>query len=77
VPAWQLDEEALDKGLSGLGKSMGQGVIEHATELGVELPARFDRDGTELGSDVILDVLAHVARHYFPGLAPDTATVAD
>jgi phospholipase C len=77
VPAWQLDEEALDKGLSGLGKSMGQGIIEHAKELGVELPARFDRDGTELGSDVILDVLAHVARHYFPGLAPDTATVAD
>ena len=30
VPAWHLDEEALGKGLSGLGQSMGHGIIEHA-----------------------------------------------
>ena len=38
VPSWHLDEEALSKALSGLGKSMGQGIIEHARELGLELP---------------------------------------
>jgi hypothetical protein len=30
VPSWQLDEEALSQALSGLGNSMGQGIIEHA-----------------------------------------------
>ena len=30
VPAWHLDKEALAKGLSGLGKSMGQAIIDHA-----------------------------------------------
>jgi phospholipase C len=76
VPAWQLDETTLNRGLSGLGKSMGQGIIEHANELGIELPARADRDATEFAPDVILDVLAHVARHYFPGLVPGAGAVA-
>ena len=70
VPAWQLDEAALDWGLSGLGKSMGQGIIEHARELGIELPAHIDNP-EEITAAMILDVLADVARHYFPGLAPD------
>ena len=48
VPAWHLDEEALGKGLSGLGKSMGQGIIEHARELGVELPPQLDDPDAEL-----------------------------
>ena len=39
VPEWHLDEDALGKGLSGLGKSMGPGIIEHASELGLELPS--------------------------------------
>src|SRR5262249_10061435 len=42
VPAWHLDEEALGKALSGLGKNMGHGIIEHARELGLELPAQLD-----------------------------------
>ena len=76
VPAWQLDEVALNRGLSGLGKTMGQGVLAHARELGVELPARFDHEAGELAPAGILDLLAHVAGHYFPLLAPDAATVA-
>jgi hypothetical protein len=77
VPAWQLDEEVLNQGLSGLGKSMGRGVIEHAKELGIELPARVDHEAGELAPAIILDVLAHVAWHYFPQLAPDAASVAN
>src|SRR5262249_49693980 len=75
VPAWQLDEEALNKGLSGLGKSMGQGIIEHARELGVELPPQVD-DPAGITPEIILDVLREVAWHYFPLLAAEAAPVA-
>ena len=73
VPAWQLDEKALGRGLSGLGKSMGPGIIEHARELGLKLPPQLDDPATELTPELIIDVLRHVAWHYFPLLAPDAA----
>jgi len=69
VPDWHLDDEALARGLSGLGTSMGHGLIEHARELGVELPAELDDPGAELTPKLIVDVLGRVARHYFPLLA--------
>jgi phospholipase C len=53
---------------------MGQGVIEHARKLGVELPAHADE--AAVTSALILEVLRQVASHYFPRLAPETATVA-
>jgi len=71
VPAYHLDEEALAKGISGLGKSMGKGIIEHARELGVALPPQLDDPNAEITPDVIVDVLRHVAWHYFPRLAPN------
>jgi phospholipase C len=70
VPEWHLDEEALAGGLSGLGKGMGRGIIEHARELGVELPAELDDARAEITSELIVQVLRHVAWHYFPLLAP-------
>ena len=70
VPEWHLDEEALAKGLSGLGKSMGRGIIEHARELGVDLPPQLDDPGAELTPDLIVEVLRDIAWHYFPRLAP-------
>src|SRR6185312_9674746 len=42
VSKWHLDEEALNNGVSGLGKSMGHGIIEHARELGIDLPPQLD-----------------------------------
>jgi phospholipase C len=71
VPAWQLDEAALNRGLSGLGKTMGQGLLQHAEELGIALPDRIGHEATDLAPAAILDAVAHVARHYFPLLAPD------
>jgi phospholipase C len=71
VPSWHLDEEALGNALSGLGNSMGQGVIEHARELGLELPPQVDDPDAEITPDVIIDVLRQVAGHYFPLLAAD------
>ena len=73
LPEWQLDEDALDKGLSGLGASMGTGIIDHAREFGVELPPQLDDPAAELTPTIIVDVLRHVAWHYFPLLAPDRA----
>jgi phospholipase C len=66
VPAWQLDEEALGNGLSGLGKSMGHGIIEHARELGLELPSRLDDPAAEPTPSDIVEVFRQVAWHYFP-----------
>ena len=51
--------------------------MDHAKELGIELPGRIDHEANELAPAVILDVLAHVAWHYFPQLAPKAATVAN
>jgi phospholipase C len=69
VPDWQLDEESLAKALSGLGKSMGHGLIEHARAIGVDLPPQLREPSAEITPPLILDVLKHVARHYFPRLA--------
>lgn len=71
VPVFHLDEEALGKGLSGLGKSMGHGIIEHARDLGLKLPPQLDNPNAEVTSEVIIDVLRHVSWHFFPLLAPD------
>jgi phospholipase C len=70
VPEWHLDEDALNKGLSGLGKSIGPGIIEHAKDLGIELPPQLDDPNTELTPSVIVDVIRRAAWHYFPRLAP-------
>jgi phospholipase C len=66
VPAWHLDEEALAQGLSGLGKTMGRGLIEQARQLGVTLPPQVDDPDAEITPDVIIDVLREVSWHYFP-----------
>jgi phospholipase C len=75
VPAWQLDEEALNKGLSALGQTMAQGLFEHANELGIELPEQVEGP-TNMTPTIILDVLRQVALHYFPQLAPNAKTAA-
>jgi hypothetical protein len=66
-----MSEEALAKGLSGLGKSMGKGIIEHARAIGVELPPELNDPDAQITPDQILEVLRGVACHYFPLLTPD------
>jgi phospholipase C len=73
VPAWHLDEAALNKGLSGLGKAMGPGIIQQGRELGLELPPELDESDAEMTPAVLLDVTRQVALHFFPLLAPDAA----
>jgi hypothetical protein len=52
---------------------MGRGLIEHARELGLELPPQLDDPDAEVTPQVIIDVFRQVAGHYFPRLAPDRA----
>jgi phospholipase C len=74
VPAWHLDEEALGNGLSGLGKSMGHGIIEHARELGLELPSQLNDPTAEPTPEAIIQVFRQVAWHYFPRLSPKSTS---
>jgi hypothetical protein len=54
---------------------MGRGLIEHARELGLELPPELDDPNAEVTPQLIIDVFRQVAGHYFPLLAPaGTAT---
>jgi phospholipase C len=73
VPPWQLDEEALAKGLSGLGKTMGKGIIEHARQLGVTLPPHLDDPDKEITPELIIDLLREISWHYFPLLTRDAS----
>ena len=72
VPASHLDEEALAKGVSGLGKTMGKGIIEHARQLGIAIPPELDNSDGEITPEVI-HLLRQIVWHFFPRLAPDAA----
>ncbi len=65
-----MDPEVTGKALSQLGKSMAPGLIAHAREMGVKLPAQLDDPDAELTPELIIEVLRDVAWFYFPGLAP-------
>ena len=71
VPDWALDYELMGKALSGLGKTMGPGLIENAKAMGVKnLPPQLDDPNAQLTPELIVEVLRDVAWHYFPKLAP-------
>ena len=68
-----IDYLALGKALGYLGKDIGPGMIEHARQMGVKLPAQLDDPSAELTPQLIVDVIRDVAFHYFPRLAPASA----
>ena len=70
VPEWMMDPEVVDKSLSGLGKTMGPGLIQKAKELNVKLPPQLDDPKVELTGELIVEVLKDVSWHFFPRLAP-------
>jgi phospholipase C len=72
VPEWAIDYALIDKALSGLGKAVGPGIIQHAKEVGVKnLPPQLDDPNTEITPQLVIEVIRDVARHYFPRLAPE------
>ena len=73
VPDWAIDFNLVNKALSGLGKTIGPGVIAHAKATGVaNLPAEVDDPNTEVTPELIIEVIKDVAWHYFPRLAPES-----
>jgi len=75
-PAYQLDEAALVKGLSGLGRALGIGFIAHARDHGLPLPPHLADPAAEPSTADILEVFRLAARYLFPLLSPDF-TAAD
>ena len=71
-----MDPEVTGKALSGLGKTVGPGLIAHAREMGVKLPPQLDDPNAELTPELIIEVLRDVAWFYFPGLAPAASRTA-
>jgi hypothetical protein len=64
---------ALGKALGYLGKDVGPGIIEHAREMGLQLPPQLDDPSAELTPQLIVEVIRDAAFHYFPQLAPGDA----
>ena len=60
----------MGKALGYLGKDVGPGLIEHARQMGLKLPAQLDDPAAELTPQLIVEVIRDVAFHYFPRLAP-------
>jgi phospholipase C len=72
VPEWAMDFNLVNKALSGLGKTMGPGVIANAKAMGVKnLPPELDDPNTEITPELIIRVFRDVAWHFFPLLAPE------
>ena len=71
VPQWALDYELIDKAISGLGKTIGAGLIQNAKAMGVtNLPPQLDDLHAQLTAEVIIEVLRDVAWHLFPKTGP-------
>jgi phospholipase C len=72
VPEWAIDYKLIDKAISGLGTTIGAGLIEHAKAMGVKnLPPQLDDPDAKLTAEVIIEVLRDVSWHLFPKLAPE------
>ena len=67
VPAWTLDPEVLGQTISGLGKAAIPGLIAHAKEMGIQLPAGADDPNADPA--VLLRAFRDICLHYFPALA--------
>jgi phospholipase C len=70
VPEWTMDLDEVGKGLSNLGITIGPGLIGKARELGLELSAEQNDQGSPPPRHVV-ETLRQIAGHFFPRLAPD------
>ena len=69
VPEWQMTKEQLGQALSTLGKAIGPGLIEHASQSGLPIPPEIaDAKGPPTGEQLV-DFVYGIAGHYFPRLA--------
>ena len=69
VPEWQLTKVQLGQALSPLGKAIGPGIVEHAKQAGLPLPADIANAKGPPTDEQLVEVIFVIAAHYFPRLA--------
>ena len=69
VPEFQLTKVQLGQALSPLGKAMGPGIVEHAKQAGLPLPADIADAKGPPTDEQLVEVIFVIAAHYFPRLA--------
>src|SRR4029077_3042990 len=71
VPEWQLTQVELGEVLSNLGKAIGPGLLEHAQQSGLPVPAELTDPNKPPTPQQIVDFVFAIAAEYFPRLVPD------
>ena len=69
VPEWQLTKVELGQALSPLGKAIGPGIVEHAKQAGLPIPADIANAKEPPTGEQLVEVVFEIAAHYFPRLA--------
>ena len=69
VPEWQLTKVELGQALSPLGKAIGPGMVEHAKQAGLPIPADVANAKGPPTDVQLVEVIFAIAAHYFPRLA--------
>ena len=62
----------IGEALSTLGKALGPGLIEHAKQSGIPMPAGDRRRQGAPTDEQLVEVIFALAAHYFPLLAGDS-----
>jgi phospholipase C len=74
VPDWQLTKVQLGEALSTLGKAIGPGLIEHAKQAGLPIPADLADSNEPPTGEQLVEFVFGIAAHYFPRLADAAET---
>ncbi len=76
VPDWQLTRVQLGEVLSTLGKAIGPGLLEHATQSGLPVPAELTDPDHPPTPKQLADFIFGIAAKYFPRLVPEATEEA-
>ena len=71
VPEWQLTKVQLGEVLSTLGKALGPGLLEHAKQSGLPVPAELTDSDHPPTAKQLVDFIFEIAAEYFPRLVPE------
>jgi hypothetical protein len=71
LPEWQLTKVQLGEVLSTLGKAIGPGLLEHAKQSGLPVPAELTDPDRPPTPKQLVDFIFEIAAKYFPRLVPE------
>jgi len=72
VPQFHMDMVQMGRALSVLGKAAGSGMLEHAKQSGIAIPAELTDRDSHPSTEQIIAGLRSIAGQVFPRLAPPT-----